>query len=76
MDGCPRGRYEDNVFRILGKSSVRTGNIGGIQGGRRPETGECPKLTGVHRSSGGDEHRCLNEPGADLGLLAGGLSQS
>ena len=34
---------------------MRTGNIGGIQGGRRRETGECPKPTVVHRSSGGDQ---------------------
>ena len=34
---------------------MRTGNIGGTQGGRRPETGECPMRTVVHRSSGGDQ---------------------
>ena len=41
-----------------GKSSVwrlRTGNIGGIQCGRRPETWECTKPTVVHRSSGRDQ---------------------
>ena len=34
---------------------MRTGNIRGIQGGRQPETGESPKPTVVHRSSGGDQ---------------------
>ena len=32
------GTYEDTT-------GVWTGNIGGIHGGRRPETGECPKPT-------------------------------
>ena len=32
-----------------------TGNIGGIQGGGRPETGECAEPTVVHRSSGCDQ---------------------
>ena len=34
---------------------MRTGNIGGIQGGRRPETGERPKPTVIHCSRGGDQ---------------------
>ena len=34
---------------------MRTWNIGRIQGGRWLETGECPKPTVVHRSSGGDQ---------------------
>ena len=36
---------------------MRTGNIGGTQGGRRPETGECPKPTVIHDSSGGDQQK-------------------
>ena len=34
---------------------MRIENIGGIQGGRRPETGECPKPTVIHCSRGGDQ---------------------
>ena len=34
---------------------MRIGNIGGIQGGRRPVTRECPKPTVIHCSSGGNQ---------------------
>ena len=30
-------------------------NIRGIQGGRRPDIGECPKPTVIHCSSGGNQ---------------------
>ena len=43
------GTYEET------KGSVRTGNIGGIQGERRTETGECPKPTVMHCRSGSDQ---------------------
>ena len=36
---------------------MRTGNIGGIQGGHRPETGECPKPIVINCSSGGDQQK-------------------
>ena len=37
------------------KSSVRTRNIGGIQGGRWPDKRECNEPMVVHCTSGGDQ---------------------
>ena len=51
-----------------------TGIIGGIQGGRWPETWECPKPTVVHCSCGGDQQESEYSPD-DLAVVADSVEE-